>query len=99
MIDKVTPPGPLFVQSFPAGISTEEKRTQSMEKVSLMSGKWSHLVHFNYEVEPSTLEPYLPAGAEIDLFNGKTWLSMVGMTFEDLTILGVEDPLHTKFEQ
>jgi uncharacterized protein YqjF (DUF2071 family) len=70
-----------------------------MEKVNLMSGRWSHLVHFNYEVEKSILEPYLPAGAEIDLFNGKTWLSMVGLLFEDLAVLGVEDSLHKSFEQ
>ena len=70
-----------------------------MSSTNLMRGSWRHLTFFNYEVENSLLEPHLPVGAEIDLFNGKVYLSLVGLMFENLKILEVDNPLHTSFEQ
>lgn len=70
-----------------------------MERINLMRGRWSHLVHFNYEIETSILQQYLPVGAEFDLFNGKAWLSMVGLRFEDLAVLEMDAPGSSGFEQ
>jgi hypothetical protein len=43
----------------------------------------------NYEISPMLLKPYLPAGTELDYFEGKLLLSLVGFMFLDTKIFGV----------
>ena len=42
----------------------------------------------NYEIEPGILQPWLPAGTELDYYNGKTYVSLVGFMFLDTHVLG-----------
>lgn len=53
----------------------------------------------NYEVNPDILTPYLPAGTEIDLWQGKALVSMVGFMFNNTTVLGIKWPFHINFEE
>lgn len=64
-----------------------------------LSATWEYLAMFNYEVEPAILKPYLPAGTEIDFFNGKALVSVVGFLFNNTRVLGIQWPLHTHFEE
>lgn len=53
----------------------------------------------NYEVDPTILKPYIPAGTELDLWQGKTLVSMVGFLFADTRVLGIRWPFHVNFEE
>ena len=53
----------------------------------------------NYEVDPEILKPYLPAGTVLDLWQGKTLVSMVGFMFLNTKVLGIKWPWHINFEE
>lgn len=53
----------------------------------------------NYEVDPYVLTPYIPAGTELDLWQGKALVSMVGFMFNNTMVLGVKWPFHVNFEE
>jgi uncharacterized protein YqjF (DUF2071 family) len=64
-----------------------------------LTAEWRDLIMANYEVEPSLLDEYLPAGTELDLYQGKCFISVVGFMFLDTRVLGVKIPLHIDFEE
>lgn len=53
----------------------------------------------NYAVDPSLLEPFVPKGTELDAFEGKTYLSLVGFEFNRTRVLGFAVPFHQNFEE
>jgi uncharacterized protein YqjF (DUF2071 family) len=53
----------------------------------------------NYEVEPQMLEPLVPRGTELDYFQGRTFISVVGFMFLDTRLLGLPIPFHRNFEE
>ena len=53
----------------------------------------------NYEVEPSLLASRVPAGTELDLQDGKCFVSLVGFMFRETRVLGVPIPFHVNFEE
>jgi uncharacterized protein YqjF (DUF2071 family) len=53
----------------------------------------------NYEVEPGLLAARVPAGTELDLQDGKCFVSLVGFMFLDTRVLGVPIPFHVNFEE
>jgi len=53
----------------------------------------------NFVVDPRLIAPLVPAGAEIDLDNNETFLSIVGFLFLDTRLLGLPIPLHRDFEE
>ena len=53
----------------------------------------------NYEVDPSILDKYLPAYTEIDRYDGKVLVSIVGFLFNDTRVFGLRWPWHTNFEE
>lgn len=54
---------------------------------------------FNYAVEPSLLEAYVPRGTELDEWNGTTYVSLVGFLFVNTRVLGIAVPGHRTFEE
>jgi uncharacterized protein len=66
-------------------------------KGKFLSAEWRKLVIFNFEVNPSVLIPYLPAHTELETFNGKHYLSLVGFLFSDTKVWGIKWPWHTNF--
>lgn len=70
-----------------------------MTLTPFLSAKWKHLVMINYEIDPSVLASLTPAGTEIDFWNGKTYISLVGFMFLDTTVKGVSIPFHRHFEE
>lgn len=63
----------------------------------LLSAEWRNLAMLNYEVDRRVLAPYLPAGTELDDFNGAAYASIVGFQFLRARFLGLAVPLHTNF--
>ena len=53
----------------------------------------------SYEVDPDLVRPLAPAGTEIDFFQGRTYLSLVGFMFLDTTVKGLPIPFHRNFEE
>jgi uncharacterized protein YqjF (DUF2071 family) len=53
----------------------------------------------NYEVSPHLLEPLVPAGVELDRWNGTLYVSVVGFLFSNTRVLGLAIPLHRNFEE
>lgn len=53
----------------------------------------------NYEVEPGTLSSFVPAGTELDFWNGKTYVSLVGFRFQKPRVRGISIPLYRHFEE
>lgn len=53
----------------------------------------------NFEVDPSLLAPHVPRGTEVDLNDGRCFVSLVGFMFLDTRVLGVPVPFHVNFEE
>jgi len=66
---------------------------------TFLTAKWKNLLMLNYTVEASILKPYLPAGTELDYFNGNCYASIVGFMFQDTKLKGIPVPFHRTFEE
>lgn len=67
--------------------------------MSFLTANWYNLALINYEINPKTLSKYLPKGTEIDLWNNKCYVSLVGFMFNNTKVLGLKIPFHTNFEE
>jgi uncharacterized protein YqjF (DUF2071 family) len=66
---------------------------------TFLKAKWEHLIMANYEITPACLLPYLPNGVELDYFQGKAYVSLVGFLFKDTSIFNVPIPFFGTFEE
>ena len=66
---------------------------------AFLTAEWRNLLMLNFEVEPKLLRPLVPAGTELDRWQGKTYVSLVGFLFADTRLLGVPVPCHRTFEE
>jgi uncharacterized protein len=64
-----------------------------------LTAEWRRLAILNYEIDPAVLQPYVPAGTELDSHDGKTYVSMVGFLFLRTRLRGFAIPFHTNFEE
>ena len=64
-----------------------------------LTAEWRDLIMLNYEVEPAVLAPLVPAGTELDLYEGKCFVSLVGFMFLDTRVLEFLVPFHINFEE
>jgi uncharacterized protein YqjF (DUF2071 family) len=66
---------------------------------TFLKAHWQNLIMVNYEIEPELLLPYLPKGVELDYYNGKVYVSLVGFLFKDSNIFNIPIPLMGTFEE
>jgi len=66
---------------------------------AFLTARWEDLVMANYVVDPELLTAYLPYGTELDLWQGRCYVSLVGFMFLDTRVLGVGIPFHRHFEE
>ena len=66
---------------------------------TFLTAEWINLLMLNYAVDPALLLPRVPAGTELDYFDGKTWLSLIGFQFNSTRVLGFAIPFHQNFEE
>ena len=64
-----------------------------------LRAEWRSLVMLNYTVDRAVLDPLVPRGVELDLWQGTALVSMVGFLFLDCRVLGVPIPFHRDFEE
>ena len=67
--------------------------------MSFLTAEWNDLALINYEIDQKILENYVPKGTELDLWNGKCYLSLIGFMFENVKVLGLKIPFHINFEE
>jgi uncharacterized protein len=67
--------------------------------MSFLKANWDNLAIFNYTIDPELLKKYLPYGTEIDCWNNKCYVSLIGFMFNNTKVLGVKIPFHTHFEE
>lgn len=64
-----------------------------------LTAAWKDLLMLNYAVDPRLLEPFVPAGTELDSFDGVTYFSLIGFLFNRTRLLGIPIPFHQSFEE
>lgn len=64
-----------------------------------LTADWRNLLMFNYVVDPGLLQPFVPRGTEIDAFEGRIYVSLVGFEFNDTRVAGLTIPFHRFFEE
>ncbi len=71
----------------------------SPRSLQFLTAEWRHLAMLNFEIDPKILEPLVPRGTELDVWNGKFLVSVVGFLFQDTRLLGSPIPFHRNFEE
>src|ERR1035437_5339099 len=64
-----------------------------------LTAEWHKLIMAQYEVSPATLAPWLPPDVEVDLYQNRCYVSLVGFLFDRVRLLGLPVPFHTRFEE
>ncbi len=66
---------------------------------AFLTAEWRNLVILNYEVDPSTVASHVPTGCELDFWDGRAFVSVVGFQFLSTRVLGAPIPFHRHFEE
>lgn len=64
-----------------------------------LTATWSNLLMSNWEVDPGALVSRLPRGTELDLYDGRCFVSIVAFQFRNTRVLGVPVPWHRHFPE
>ncbi len=64
-----------------------------------LTARWESLLLLNYECPEALLRPLVPSGTELDLWDGRALISLVGFLFADTRVLGLAVPFHRTFEE
>ncbi|MEE3148824.1 MAG: DUF2071 domain-containing protein [Bacteroidota bacterium] len=67
--------------------------------MSFLTASWKKLCFANYAIDPEILLPYVPAHTELDFFEGKCYVSLVGFLFDDVKLKGITIPFPKRFEE
>lgn len=70
-----------------------------MKKPVFLTAQWRKLIMANYLISPQILEKYLPPHTQLDSYNGKHYVSLIGFMFMDTRIKGFKIPFHINFEE
>ena len=66
---------------------------------TFLTADWRYLAMLNYEVDASLLAGRVPAGTELERWNGAVLVSVVGFLFKRARVFGVSVPCHRDFEE
>jgi uncharacterized protein len=64
-----------------------------------LTAEWRYLALLNYEVAPALLATHVPPGTELDLFQGRAFVSLVGFRFLNTRLRGIPVPFHRHFDE
>jgi uncharacterized protein len=64
-----------------------------------LTAEWRKLVFANYSIDPSCLKRFIPVGTELDSWNGKYYISLVGFMFMNTRLRGYKIPFHVNFPE
>ena len=64
-----------------------------------LKANWEDIIMANYEIDPKILIPFVPKGVELDLHNGKCYVSLVGFMFKNTKLFNIPIPYFGNFEE
>jgi uncharacterized protein len=64
-----------------------------------LTAAWQDLILLNYEVDPGLLLPYVPRGTELDYWNSKAFVGLVGFRLVSTKVFGARIPFHSNFPE
>jgi uncharacterized protein len=64
-----------------------------------LKANWENIIMANYAVPIGTLKPFIPQGVELDLYNDKAYVSLVGFMFKNTKLFQVPIPWLGTFEE
>lgn len=64
-----------------------------------LKANWENIIMVNYQIDPEILIPFLPKGVELDLFEGKAYVSLVGFMFKNTKLFTIPIPKFGTFEE
>jgi uncharacterized protein len=67
--------------------------------MNFLQAEWRKLAIINYDINPEILLKYLPEGTELDFYQDKCYVSLVGFMFLNTRLLGLPIPFHRNFEE
>jgi uncharacterized protein len=70
-----------------------------MSQQKLLIAEWRKLILANYEIDPGILKKYLPAGTELDEWENKYYISLVGFMVLKTKLHGIRIPFHANFPE
>jgi uncharacterized protein len=65
----------------------------------LLRAEWRHLAMLNYAVDAGLLNRFVPRGTELDRWDGRVFLSLVGFRFLKTRVCGIPIPFHSNFDE
>jgi uncharacterized protein YqjF (DUF2071 family) len=80
-------------------IEHQKLKKQPSKMAIFLKANWENIIMANYQIDPEILEPFLPKGVEIDLFNGKAYVSLVGFMFKKTKLFNIPIPFLGTFEE
>jgi hypothetical protein len=66
---------------------------------TFLTAHWRKLIMAQYEVDLATLAPWIPPGVELDLYQNRCYVSLVGFLFDRVRVVSLPIPFHTQFEE
>jgi len=66
---------------------------------TFLSAKWENLIMANYAVNSDVLNPYLPKSVELDFYNERAYVSLVGFMFKQTRLFKIPIPFLGTFEE
>jgi len=66
---------------------------------TFLTAEWRKLIMATYVVEEELLLPYVPVGTELDRYDGRCYVSLVGFLFQQTQLRGIRVPFHVEFEE
>jgi uncharacterized protein YqjF (DUF2071 family) len=66
---------------------------------NFLSARWENLIMANYAIDPDILNPYLPKGVELDFYEDKAYVSLVGFMFKKTSLFNIPIPFLGTFEE
>lgn len=64
----------------------------------VLTANWQYLALLNFRIDADLIAAHLPAGTEVDFYNGETYVSIVGFLFYHTIVIGLPIPRHRNFE-
>lgn len=70
-----------------------------MSTTPFLTGRWESLILLNHVCPRELLEPLVPLGTELDPWDGRYLVSLVGFLFTGTRLRGLPIPGHRRFEE
>jgi uncharacterized protein YqjF (DUF2071 family) len=99
MTTLATPPHTPAAPCFASSLEAPPQAFAWPVRKPLLYAAWRNLILLNFKIDPAVLAPHVPVGTELDFFDGKTYVSIVGFQFQGARLFGLRIPYHSDFEE